>query len=256
MQTASTRAGPCGLCAGRDPRQPGHVGQVRQTRTSRWRHVATRSPLIVRGLALRGVRLLSAAATLTSVVAAHAGLVAHLVEHPSVSRVSPPRPAVRSRGRPRDGPMAGTIRISVTATRPAAPCGSAGPVYSQKRAELTPSPRRQAASGPLPSDRRRRARAQAHALADRDPRGIRVRRGSRRCAWPSTFTIAKTRGPAKPAGSPVSWTVNAWTVPSAERSVHANRSEQHSGQNPRGGQLVVPHAAHRVVQSRPSASRL
>src|SRR5262245_29674470 len=37
---------------------------------------------------------------------------------------------------------------------------------------------------------------------------------------PSIFTIAKTRGPAKPTGNPTSWIVNAWIVPSPHRSTH------------------------------------
>ena len=63
-------------------------------------------------------------------------------------------------------------------------------------------------------------------------------------------------GPAKPAGSPVSWMVNAWTVPSGVRSIQANRSEQHSGQKARGGHAVRPHPSHRVVLSRPAPSRV
>ena len=72
---------------------------------------------------------------------------------------------------------------------------------------------------------------------------------------PSTLTIAKTRGPAKPAGSPTSWTVNAWIVPSPDRSTHSKRSDRHSPQNARGGQARRLQSAHRVVASRPAASR-
>src|SRR5438067_857408 len=80
-----------------------------------------------------------------------------------------------------------------------------------------------------------------------------VRRVNTRC--PSTFTIANTRGPSKPAGSPVSCTVNAWIVPSRARSTHSNASDAHSPQKPRGGHAVVRHDAQRVVTSRPSPSR-
>src|SRR6266446_6950852 len=73
---------------------------------------------------------------------------------------------------------------------------------------------------------------------------------------PSIFTIANTRGPWKPAGSPVSCTVNAWTVPSPERSTQSNWSAPHSPQNARGGHARRRHPAHRVVASRPAASRV
>src|SRR5262249_18505358 len=73
--------------------------------------------------------------------------------------------------------------------------------------------------------------------------------------WPSIFTIAKTRGPSKPDGSPVSCVVKAWIVPSRGRSTHWNVSDAHSPQKPRGGHEVVPHVLQRVVTRRPSASR-
>ena len=62
-------------------------------------------------------------------------------------------------------------------------------------------------------------------------------------------------GAAKPAGKPVSCTVNACTTPSDGRSTQSKRSEAHSPQNPRGGHARVPHASQRVVASRPWPSR-
>src|SRR4030095_2925456 len=70
---------------------------------------------------------------------------------------------------------------------------------------------------------------------------------------PPISTIAKTRAPSKPAGSPASWTVNAWIVPRLDRSAQSNRSEPHSPQNPRGGHDRRPPAAQRVVARRPDA---
>src|SRR4030095_16551432 len=67
---------------------------------------------------------------------------------------------------------------------------------------------------------------------------------------PAIFTIAKKSGPSQPAGSPASWTVNAWIVPSLDRSAQSNRSEPHSPQNPRGGPARRTHAAARVVATR------
>src|SRR5262249_13166492 len=72
---------------------------------------------------------------------------------------------------------------------------------------------------------------------------------------PSTLTIAKTRGPSKPADKPVSWTVKPWTIPSPESSVHVNTSLPHSGQKTRGGHAVLPHPPQRVVASLPAPSR-
>src|SRR5439155_17765518 len=69
-----------------------------------------------------------------------------------------------------------------------------------------------------------------------------------------TDTIANTRGAAKPAGSPASWIVKAWIVPSRGRSTHWNRSDPQSGQNPRGGHAVRRQPAHAVVVRRPAAS--
>src|SRR2546430_2401330 len=74
--------------------------------------------------------------------------------------------------------------------------------------------------------------------------------------WTSTFTIAKTRGPSKPAGSPASCSVKAWSVPSPGRSTHSNRSDAHSPQKPRGGHAVVRQSRQRVVMSRPDARRV
>src|SRR5207247_10059690 len=73
--------------------------------------------------------------------------------------------------------------------------------------------------------------------------------------WPATLTMANTRGPSKPTGSPVSCRVKAWIAPSRGRSTHSNASDAQSPQNPRGGHAALPHELHRVVTRRPSARR-
>src|SRR5262249_39238000 len=55
---------------------------------------------------------------------------------------------------------------------------------------------------------------------------------------PSIFTIAKIRGPTKPAGSPTSWIVKACIIPSPDKSTQSKASEPHSPQNARGGQAT------------------
>src|SRR5262245_51431096 len=74
--------------------------------------------------------------------------------------------------------------------------------------------------------------------------------------WAPTLTMAKTRGPSKPAGKPASCAVKAWIVPSVGRSTQAKRSLAHSGQKARGGHAVRPQPAHSVVHRRPAARRV
>jgi hypothetical protein len=110
-------------------------GHVRRTRARSAGVRRDTLALIVRGMSLRGMRLLSGGSDGHEVDASLAGLVGAILVAQHVclaclaTKVDRPKvEIVRAMGR-----MAGTIRISVDRDEACSACGSAGPVYSLKR---------------------------------------------------------------------------------------------------------------------------